>query len=121
MTVLLALADGTSIVSESVWDNRFKYVDQLLRMGANISVEGKVAIVQGVEQLKGAPVGADDLRAGAAMLIAGFAAHGQTEIENISHIDRGYERFVEKFTALGGDIKRVEFPDDDETATENAG
>ncbi len=121
MTVLLALADGTSIVSESVWDNRFKYVDQLLRMGANISVEGKVAIVQGVEQLKGAPVGADDLRAGAAMLIAGFAADGQTEIENISHIDRGYERFVEKFTALGGDIQRVEFPDDDETATENAG
>ena len=121
MTVLLALADGTSIVSESVWDNRFKYVDQLLRMGANISVEGKVAIVQGVEQLKGAPVGADDLRAGAAMLIAGFAADGQTEIENISHIDRGYERFVEKFTALGGDIQRVEFPDDDETAAENAG
>ncbi len=121
MTVLLALADGTSIVSESVWDNRFKYVDQLLRMGANISVEGKVAIVQGVEQLKGAPVGADDLRAGAAMLIAGFAADGQTEIENISHIDRGYERFVEKFTALGGDIQRVEFPDDDETAAESAG
>lgn len=121
MTVLLALADGTSIVSESVWDNRFRYIDQLTRMGANISVEGKVAIVQGVEKLRGAPIGADDLRAGAAMLIAGFAAEGETIIENISHIDRGYERFVEKFTALGGDIKRVEFPDDDEAEAENAG
>ncbi len=121
MTVLLALADGTSIVSESVWDNRFQYIDQLLRMGANISVEGKVAIVQGVEKLKGAPVGADDLRAGAAMLIAGFAAEGQTVIENLSHIDRGYERFVEKFTALGGDIQRVNFPDEEDNEAENAG
>ncbi len=121
MTVLLALADGTSIVSESVWDNRFKYIDQLLRMGANINVEGKVAIVQGVEELHGAPIGADDLRAGAAMLIAGFAARGQTVIENLSHIDRGYERFVEKFTALGGDIQRVNFPDDEENKSESAG
>ncbi len=121
MTTLLALADGTSIVSESVWDNRFRYVDQLIRMGANISVEGKVAIIQGVDKLHGAPVGADDLRAGAAMLIAGFAAEGQTTIENISHIDRGYENFVEKFSALGGDIKRVSFPDDDEVDAENAG
>ena len=121
MTVLLAIAQGTSIVSESVWDNRFRYVDQLLRMGANISVEGKVAIVQGVDKLYGAPVGADDLRAGAAMLIAAFAAEGQSIIENLSHIDRGYERFVEKFQNLGGDIKRVEFPDPDESAAENAG
>lgn len=121
MTVLLAIAEGTSIVSESVWDNRFRYVDQLLRMGANISVEGKVAIVQGVDKLYGAPVGADDLRAGAAMLIAAFAAEGQSIIENLSHIDRGYERFVEKFQSLGGDIKRVEFPDPEESAAENVG
>lgn len=121
MTVLLSIADGTSIVSESVWDNRFRYVDQLLRMGANISVEGKVAIVQGVEKLYGAPVGADDLRAGAAMLIAAFAAEGQSLIENLSHIDRGYERFVEKFRNLGADIQRVEFPDPEEEATESVG
>ena len=82
-------------------------------MGANISVEGKVAIVQGVDKLYGAPVGADDLRAGAAMLIAGFAAEGETIIENISHIDRGYEEVVEKFSALGADIKRVYYPDNE--------
>ena len=121
MAVLLALAEGTSIISESIWSNRFRYVDQLLRMGAKISVEGKVAIVQGVEKLNGAPVGADDLRAGAAMLIAAFAAEGQSEIENLSHIDRGYENFVEKFRNLGADIQRVEFPDPEETVAENAG
>ncbi len=111
ITVLLALAEGTSIVSESVWDNRFRYVDQLLRMGANIRVEGKVAFIQGVEKLQGAPVAADDLRAGAAMLIAALAAEGTSEIENLSHIDRGYENFVEKFRNIGADIKRVNFPD----------
>ncbi len=121
MTVLLALADGMSIVSESVWDNRFRYVEQLLRMGAHINVEGKVAIVQGVEKLHGAPIRADDLRAGAAMLIAALAAEGRSEIENISHIDRGYEHYVEKLTALGADIHRVSFPDDDERQQDNAG
>ena len=90
-------------------------------MGANISVEGKVAIVQGVEKLYGAPVGADDLRAGAAMLIAAFAAEGQSLIENLSHIDRGYERFVEKFRNLGADIRRVEFPDPEEESAESVG
>ncbi len=111
MAVLLALADGTSIISESVWSNRFRYTEQLNRLGADIKADGQLAIVQGVEQLKGAPVKADDLRAGAAMIIAGLAASGTTEIEDILHIDRGYEDVVEKFKGIGADIKRVYFPD----------
>ncbi len=107
MTVLLSIAEGTSIVSEGVWDNRFRYVEQLARMGASIKVDGKVAVVEGVEHLKGAPIKADDLRAGAAMLIAGLLARGTTEIEDIEHIDRGYENVVEKLSALGADIIRV--------------
>ena len=107
MAVLLALANGTSIISESIWSNRFRYVDQLTRMGAKINVDGQLAMIHGVEQLKGAPVKADDLRAGAAMIIAGLAASGRTEIEDILHIDRGYENVVEKFGNLGGDIRRV--------------
>ena len=105
--VLLALADGTSIISESIWSNRFRYTDQLIRMGANINVDGQLAVIHGVEQLRGAPVKADDLRAGAAMIIAGLAAKGRTEIEDILHIDRGYENVVEKFGNLDGDIRRV--------------
>lgn len=108
---LLSLADGTSIVSEGVWDNRFRYVEQLMRMGANVVVDGTIAVFQGVECLTGATVHADDLRAGAAMLIAGCAAHGTTEIENIGFIDRGYENYVDKFRALGADIYRKEFAD----------
>ena len=107
ITTLLAIADGTSVVAESVWDNRFKYVEQLSRMGANIQVDGKVAIVSGVDTLKSAPVMANDLRAGAAMLIAGLVAEGTTEIENIELIDRGYEDVVEKLSGLGAQIKRV--------------
>lgn len=114
MAVALCLAQGTSIVSEGVWDNRFKYVDQLLRMGANIEVNGKVAIIQGVSHLNGCAVKADDLRAGAAMIIAGLAAHGRTEIENILYIERGYEDVVEKFASLGGDIWRETIPNDAE-------
>jgi UDP-N-acetylglucosamine 1-carboxyvinyltransferase len=110
MSVLLALADGTSIISEGVWDNRFRYVDQLIRMGASIKVDGKVAVIQGVEKLKSAPIKADDLRAGAAMLIAGLVAKGTTEIENVVFIDRGYEDVVEKLSSLGADISRVEVP-----------
>ncbi len=108
MTTLLAIADGTSIVSEGVWDNRFQYVDQLMRMGANIIVNGKTATVEGVAHLHGAPVRADDLRAGAAMLIAGLAAQGTTSIENIVYIDRGYDDVVGKFKSLGADIWRVD-------------
>ncbi|MBQ6707955.1 MAG: UDP-N-acetylglucosamine 1-carboxyvinyltransferase [Clostridia bacterium] len=114
ITTLLAIAEGTSIVSESVWDNRFKYVEQLTRMGANIRVDGKIAIVEGVEKLNAAPVKANDLRAGAAMIIAGLAAHGRTEIESIVFIDRGYENVVEKFQGLGADIERVTVPDKEE-------
>lgn len=113
MAVLLAVADGTSIISESVWSNRFKYTEQLNRMGANIKADGQLAVVQGVERLKGAPVKADDLRAGAAMIIAGLAASGTTEIEDIYHIDRGYEDVVEKFSGIGADIKRAYCPDPD--------
>jgi len=116
MTVLLSIADGTSIISEGVWDNRFRYVEQLARMGASIKVDGKVAVVEGVENLKGAPIKADDLRAGAAMLIAGLTAKGMTEIENIEHIDRGYEDVVEKFSALSADICRVKTVETQEVA-----
>jgi UDP-N-acetylglucosamine 1-carboxyvinyltransferase len=107
MSVLLSIAEGTSIVSESIWSNRFRYTEQLMRMGASITVDGQIAVIHGVEQLRGAPVKADDLRAGAAMIIAGLAAKGRTEIEDILYIDRGYENVVEKFGNLGGDIRRV--------------
>ena len=103
----LSIADGTSIVSEGVWDSRFQYVEQLARMGANISVNGKAATIEGVEYLNGSPVKADDLRAGAAMLIAGLIARGTTSIENIVYIDRGYDNVVGKFRNLGADIVRV--------------
>ncbi len=119
MAVLLALANGTSIISESIWSNRFRYAEQLNRMGADIKADGQLAVIQGVEQLKGAPVKADDLRAGAAMLIAGLAANGTTEIEDILHIDRGYEDVVGKLKGLGADIKRTYFPEPD--ALTNAG
>jgi len=107
---LLTVAEGTSVVSEGVWDNRFRYTEQLARMGADIQVNGKVAVIQGVEKLKGAPVRANDLRAGAAMLIAGCMAEGITEIEDIHYIERGYENVVEKFRSLGADIKRITVP-----------
>ena len=107
MATVLTIAEGTSIVTEGVWDSRFRYVEQLTIMGANIQVDGKMAVITGVESLTPAPVKAVDLRAGAAMIIAGLMADGKTEIEEIDHIDRGYENVVEKFTALGADIKRV--------------
>ena len=107
MATVLSIADGTSIVTEGVWDSRFRYVDQLTLMGADIQVDGKMAVMTGVKSLNAAPVRAVDLRAGAAMIIAGLAADGTTEIEEIDHIDRGYEDVVEKFSALGADIKRV--------------
>ena len=115
MAVLLSVAKGTSILSESVWDNRFQYVGQLSRMGANIQVDGKVAVIEGVSRLMGAEVKATDLRAGAAMIIAGMVADGVTTIENIQYIDRGYVDVVSKFSALGADIKRVEVADNQKT------
>jgi len=107
MAVLLSIANGTSYITESIFDNRFRYVDQLARMGAVVKVDGKMAVVEGVENLMGAPVQADDLRAGAAMLIAGLVAHGQTEIDRIEFIERGYEDVVEKLRSLGADIRYI--------------
>lgn len=107
IATLLSIAEGTSIVTEGVWDNRFRYVDQLIGMGAKIQVDGKMAVITGVEKLTSAPVKAVDLRAGAAMVIAGLMTKGITEIENIIYIDRGYENVAEKFQMLGADIRRV--------------
>lgn len=107
MTVLLCIAGGTSTVTEGVWDNRFKYAGQLLRMGADINVNGQFASIEGVGALRGAPIQADDLRAGAAMIIAGLVAQGETRVENVDHVDRGYEDVVEKLKKLGAKIKRV--------------
>ena len=120
-STFLCLAEGTSIVSESVWDNRFRYTEQLQRMGANIHVNGKTAVIEGVERLKGAPIRADDLRAGAAMLIAAMSASGISEIEEIQHIERGYENVVDKFRTLGAKIERRNFPDEDEDVQRTAG
>lgn len=111
ITAVLSLAGGTSIVTEGVWENRFRYTEQLNLMGADIKIEGRAAVVKGVERLVGAPVAANDLRAGAALLIAGLAAQGVTEVENIEYIDRGYENVVEKLSALGADIRRASFPE----------
>ncbi|MDE6385961.1 MAG: UDP-N-acetylglucosamine 1-carboxyvinyltransferase [Eubacterium sp.] len=114
MAVLLAVASGTSLLSESVWDNRFQYVGQLTRMGANIQVDGKLAVIDGVDSLTGVKVKATDLRAGAAMIIAGLIAKGETVIEDIQYIDRGYEDVVKKFSALGAEINRVEVSEPEE-------
>jgi len=110
MTVLLTVAEGTSIVTEGVMDSRFRYVDELRRMGANIQVDGKVAVVEGVKELNGAPVMATDLRAGAALLIAGLVAKGVTEIEGIAYVERGYQDIQRKLISLGADIKKVTLP-----------
>jgi len=106
--VLLSIADGTSTITESIWDSRFQYVDELKRMGAQIKVDGRIAVIEGVRKLTGAPIKATDLRAGAAMVIAGLVAEGKTEVHNVKYIDRGYERFEEKLRNLGADIIRVE-------------
>ena len=111
VAVLLSIAEGTSIVTEGVTDNRFQYIDELRRMGAHVQVDGKVAVVQGVEQLTAAPVKAVDLRAGAAMVIAALTAKGTSEIEGVHHIERGYEDLEEKLTALGANIRRLSMPD----------
>ena len=114
ITTVLALAEGTSLVTEGVWGSRYRYVDELKRMGANIQVDDKTAVVEGVEYLTGAPVQAYDLRAGAAMVIAALAARGQSEISGVQYIERGYEDIVEKLRAIGADIRAVEEPDDSE-------
>ncbi|MCH5200796.1 MAG: UDP-N-acetylglucosamine 1-carboxyvinyltransferase [Oscillospiraceae bacterium] len=111
LTALLTMANGTSIVTESMFENRFRYVDELRRMGADISVDGKVAIIEGVKHLTGAPVKASDLRAGAALIIAGLSTEGITEIEDIFHIERGYEEMEIKLKELGADIVKRKFSD----------
>lgn len=113
LATALCLAGGTSVITEGVWDNRYRYVEELRRMGAHIQVDGKVAIIEGVSELTGAKVQACDLRAGAAMVIAGLAAHGTTEVEGISYIERGYENIVEKLQGIGADIRRVTLPDEE--------
>ncbi|MGD9560033.1 MAG: UDP-N-acetylglucosamine 1-carboxyvinyltransferase [Oscillospiraceae bacterium] len=110
MTVLLSLAEGTSIITEGIFENRFRYVEELLRMGANIQVDGRVAVVEGVRALQAAPTRASDLRAGAALVVAALAANGVSEVDDIEHIERGYEHMAEKLVALGADIKRVSQP-----------
>lgn len=108
MAVTLALSEGTSIISESIFENRFKYVDELSRMGAKIKVEGNTAIIDGVKSFAGANVVAPDLRAGAALVIAGLCANGVTLIDKIEYIQRGYEDFEGKVRALGGIMEKVE-------------
>ncbi len=107
MTVLLTMAKGTSIVTEGVWENRFRYVGELIRMGANIQVDGRVAVIEGVPELLPAPVQAMDLRAGAALVLAAVCTNGVSEITDIDHIERGYENIVDKLMGLGVDIKRI--------------
>lgn len=111
---LLMSVPGTSIINENVWDNRYQYVSELIRMGAHISVEGRLAIIEGGAPLTAAPVKATDLRAGAAMIIAALQINGTTEISSIQYIERGYEDVVDKFRALGADIKKVYFTGDNE-------
>ena len=112
MTAVLTLAEGTSLVTESVWDSRYRYVDELKRMGASIQVDGKTAVVEGVDHLTGAPIQACDLRAGAALVIAALAAQGESRITGVSYIERGYEDIIEKLRALGADIRAVDVPDE---------
>ncbi len=107
MGVVLSLANGNSMIHESIWDSRFQYTEELNRMGAKINAQGKSAFFEGVKKLTGAPVYSSDLRAGAALVIAGTAADGITEIYNLEHIDRGYENIEEKFRSIGAKIERV--------------
>ena len=107
MGVLLSIADGTSVINESIWESRFQYTDELIKMGANIIANGKTAVFEGVEELIGSPVYAPDLRAAAALVVAGIIAKGKTEIYNLEYLDRGYENLEEKFRNLGAKIERV--------------
>ena len=113
ISTVLALASGTSMVTESVWSNRFRYVDELKRMGAQIQVDGKVAVIEGIDHFVGAPIQACDLRAGAALVIAALAAHGTTEVSCVQYIERGYEDLVGKLRSVGADIRVEEIPGDE--------
>ena len=120
IATVMALAEGTSMVTEAVWNNRFRYVDELKRLGAKIQVDGRVAVIEGIDHFVGAPIEACDLRAGAAMVVAALAAHGTTEISHVQYIERGYEDLVGKLQSVGADIRIVEVPDED-LAMENIG
>ena len=106
MGVVLSTANGTSIINESIWESRFQYTAELNKMGAKITAQGKSAVFEGVDELFGAPVYSTDLRAGAALIVAGISANGVTEVYNLSHIDRGYENIEEKFRKIGANIQR---------------
>ena len=115
-STLLCFAQGVSVITEGIYDNRFKYVSELRKMGAEIQVDGRVSVIEGPQKLTGAEVFACDLRAGAAMTIAGICASGQTVINDIHYIERGYEDFTGKLRNLGADIQIVDFPDGDQSA-----
>lgn len=116
IATLLALSEGTSTITESIFENRFKYVDELARMGASIKVEGNVAIIEGVEEFTGATISTPDLRAGAALVVAGLVADGYTTVDSIQYIERGYECFEKKLRELGASIEKI--PIDDERAVQ---
>ncbi len=113
IAAVMTLAQGTSLVTEAVWSNRFRYVDELKRLGAKIQVDGRVAVIEGVDHLVGAPMQACDLRAGAALVVAALAAEGTTEISQVQYIERGYEDLVGKLRAVGADIQVIDVPDEE--------
>ena len=117
IAVCMTLAEGTSMITEGIYENRYRYTAELCRMGAEIDVSGKTAVIEGTEHLQGCTVRAFDLRAGAAMVIAALAAEGITTVEDAHYIERGYESIIEKLTDLGADITRVETRDDEPAAS----
>ena len=108
MSALLSTAEGTSVITENIWESRYKHIEEIKRMGAKVKIEDRVAIIEGVDHLTGAPVMASDLRAGAALVVAGLMARGTTKIGNVKYIDRGYEHIEKKLISLGADIERIE-------------
>ena len=121
ISTILCLADGTSTITEGVWDNRFGYADELAKMGASFRVIGRTAIIEGLPYITGAPIKAGDLRAGAALVIAGLCARGETQFEGASYIERGYEKMVNKLSSLGADIQARYVPDELFVAEQDAG
>ena len=107
IATLLAVCNGTSVLTENVWENRYQYMDELRKMGANVDIEGRKATIYGIKHFNGAEVTATDLRAGAAMILAAMAAEGETVIGGVRYIDRGYEHVEDKFNAMGADIVRI--------------
>ena len=116
---LLCISKGNSVITETVFENRLRHIAELQRMGADIRVEGNIAIVQGVSFLSGAPVMATDLRASAALVLAGLAAHGKTTIQGLHHLDRGYDNLEGKLRKLGANLRRVSISCDEKSSTEH--